>query len=283
MQLPRWVTRRLWRAVIEFDLLAPGDRVLVGLSGGKDSSFLLYALEALRENAPFRWELAALHVDQGFVPDFNVSPMADLCAKLGVPFFVRRTKISEFAFRPGRQNPCARCSYLRRAYMNDFAVREGYNKVALAHHLDDAVETFLMAQLYSGQLKTFRPRSYLDRCGITVIRPLVYFRENQVKQAGKLMEYEPMDTPCPLAGKSVRARVKALIKELSRENQNIFHNLVVAMRQSTVVEGWPAGTGRKEMSRRVAEFWRGSKQESEVNGGICNKTVRGEHLGAKNA
>lgn len=262
LKLPRNMMRRLWRTIIEFDMLSPRDRVLVGLSGGKDSSFLLYALAALRENAPFDFDLAALHVDQGFVPDFDVSTMEDFCKGLGVPFAVMRTRIYEAAFGQEKQSPCARCAFLRRGALNNYANKNGYNKVALAHHLDDALETFLMSQLYSGRIETFLPVTYLDRTKVTVIRPLVYFREKEIKQAGKLIDFTPVDTPCPMAGKSMRARVKALLTELANENKFVLTNLMAAMRQGNAVKLWPPEPARQEIQEKVKEFWSSCRQET---------------------
>ena len=257
MELPRRMERRLWRAVIEFDMLQPGDRVLVGLSGGKDSSFLLYGLAILRKHAPFDFELAALHIDQGFVEDFDVSPMEELCNRLEVPFHVMRTSIYRAAFNHKRQNPCAHCAYLRRGFMNNYAREQGYNKVALAHHLDDAVETFLMSQLYSAQLETFSPSSYLDRVGLTVIRPLVYFRENEISQAGKMLDLTSVDTPCPIAGRSMRSVVKKLVLELCRENKFVFNNIVTVMRAGVAPRRWPADLSREQLRRKMEAFWGG--------------------------
>jgi tRNA 2-thiocytidine biosynthesis protein TtcA len=257
VELPQRMQRRLWRAVIEFDLLQPGDRVLVGLSGGKDSSFLLYGLASLRKDAPFDFELAALHVDQGFVEDFDVSPMEELCRRLEVSFHVKRTSIYTSAFNHESQNPCAQCAYLRRGFMNKYAREHGYNKVALAHHLDDAVETFLMSQLYSAQLETFMPSSYLDRMGITVIRPLVYFRENEIKTAGKKLALPTVDSPCPMAGRSKRAVVKKLLFELCRENKLVYNNLVTVMRAGVTPRQWPADLPKEQLRGKMEAFWGG--------------------------
>lgn len=262
MNLPKNIMRRLWRTIIEFDMLFPDDRVLVGLSGGKDSSFLLYALAALRENAPFDFDLAALHVDQGFVPDFDTTSMDDFCQSLGVPFAVMRTRIYEAAFGQEKQSPCARCAFLRRGAVNTYAKKNGYNKVALAHHLDDALETFLMSQLYSGRIETFLPVTFLDRSGVTVIRPLVYFREKEIKKAGALFDFTPVDTPCPMAGKSMRARVKTLLSELAGENKFIITNLMAAMRENSDLRLWPPEPERQHLQEKVKKFWSPCRQET---------------------
>ena len=255
MKLPKRIMQRLWRAIIEFELLAPGDRVLVGLSGGKDSAFLLYSLAILREDSSLPFELSAIHVDHGFTDYYDILPMNQLCEQLGVQFFVRRTNIYKAAFNHATQNPCAHCSYLRRGFINNFAREERFNKVALAHHLDDAVETFLMSQIYSGQLKTFEPSSYLDRTKITVIRPLVYFREKEIMKALNYIEYTPVETPCPLAGKSKRTFVKELIRELCTDNKFAFNNLTAAMRKGSKLQRWPAALEKNDLHRKILKFW----------------------------
>lgn len=278
MKLPKWIIRRVTRAVIEFDMLSSGDRVLVGLSGGKDSAFLLCALAVLKEQVPFQFDLAAFHVDQGFEAEFDGSPMAELCETLGIPFHLRRTSIFQAAFNHARQNPCAQCAYLRRAFVNDFAVKNNFNKVALAHHQDDAIETFLMSQLYAGQVKTFQPTSFLDRTGVTVIRPLVYFRELEIKQAGKLLPFTPVDTPCPMAGRSKRAVVKEMIKNLTRDNRYIYDNLVAAMREGAEIRRWTAVPSDQLLKEKAAQFWGQQGKGFAVKPGNKEKevSVKGE-------
>ncbi|MCR3921565.1 MAG: tRNA 2-thiocytidine biosynthesis protein TtcA [Firmicutes bacterium] len=255
MKLPKWIDRRLWRAIVEFKLIEAGDRVLVGLSGGKDSSFLLTCLRALQEHAPFPFDLAAVHVDQGFPDVVDLTPLTDLCAHLKVPLEILETQIYQMAFMQEGQSPCARCAYFRRGFIHNYARDHEYNKVALAHHLDDAVETFLMSQLFAGQLKTFQPKSYLTRTEVTVIRPLLYFREKEIKQAQRLVAFPPINTPCPYAGHSMRATAKELIGNLEKMNERVFDNLVVAMREGTKQDLWPAPLAKDEFRVLMADFW----------------------------
>ncbi|HZK25123.1 MAG TPA: tRNA 2-thiocytidine biosynthesis TtcA family protein [Oscillospiraceae bacterium] len=254
MKLPKWIVRRFWRAIVEFKLLEPGDRVLVGLSGGKDSSFLVTGLKVLQEHAPFHFDLAAVHIDQGFPEIVDLSPLADLCTQLNVPLEIVKTQIYQMAFTE-EQSPCARCAYFRRGFMHNYAEEKQYNKVALAHHLDDAVETFLMSQLFTGQLKTFQPKSYLSRTGVTVIRPLIYFREKEIKQAERLLMLNTVSTPCPYAGHSARAKAKDLLRKLESSNDRIFDNLVVAMREGAEKDLWPAPPSKGEFRNLMTDFW----------------------------
>ena len=178
----------------------------------------------------------------------------DYCAGLGVQFRILTTEISKYAF--GEENPegpCATCSFLRRGTMNRFALENGYNVVALAHHHDDAVETFLMSIIFSGRIKTFLPRTELDRTGLTVIRPLVYFREAELREALQITNFQPVPSPCPAEGLTKRAETKGLIRKLSRQDKRIFNNLAAVIREGRTIELWPAELSREEKRRRNLE------------------------------
>ncbi len=249
--LPRTYTSKLLRAIREFDLIRPGDKVLVGFSGGKDSAFLIYALSILQRHGVIPFELGALTIDLGFAKPFEVDPLAKYCHNLGVEFHIHRTEISRYAF--GEENPegpCATCSFLRRGAINRFAGEHGYNVVALAHHLDDAVETFLMSIIFSGQIKTFLPRTELERSRVTVIRPLVYFREAELKRALDLIGFSPLPSPCPIDGRTKRAETKSLIRNLTSNDHRIFSNLTSAMREGRPIELWPPELSREEKRLR---------------------------------
>jgi tRNA 2-thiocytidine biosynthesis protein TtcA len=245
--LPKTATQKLLRSIREFKMIQPGDRVLVGFSGGKDSAFLLYALSILQRHRIISFELGAVNVDLGFKDDFNFESLKNYCAILGVPFYILKTEISKYALaQDNPESPCATCSYLRRATMNRFANENGYQVIALAHHLDDAVETFLMSILYSGQIKTFRPRTELQRTGLTVIRPLVYFRESEIIKSIPLNLFEPIASPCPMAGHTKRAETKNLIHTLCLHDEAIFHHLAVVIREGRPLELWPAEISAEE-------------------------------------
>ena len=219
--------RTLQRAVIEFDLLEKGDRVMVGLSGGKDSIFLLYALTVFIKHVPFPVEMEALTVDLGFKnkEETEWRSLVQICETLNVPYQVQRAELAEQILHHPTQNPCAQCAYFRRAIIHNYAQEHGFNKVAFAHHYDDAVETFLMSILYAGQVATFLPKTYLERTGVTVIRPLVYLREKEIKGFIKKLGIEPLPSPCALDGYTKRAEIKELIQELQKTNKDIFAHL----------------------------------------------------------
>lgn len=195
-------------------------------------------------------------------PDGPVTErLRDFCEALGVPFYLKQTEIAAMVLAPAAgQNPCAVCSHHRRGAMNNFALEHGYNKIALAHHHDDAIETLLMSILYSGQIKTFLPRTYLDRTGLTVIRPLVYFREHEIRSATRFTGFEPVPSPCPMNGRSKRAEVKELIRDLTRKDRTIYSKLSAALRSDAVIELWPPVPSKEELDRKHREFFRNKKE-----------------------
>lgn len=259
ISLPRKIIRTVQRAVVEFDLLAPGDRVLVGLSGGKDSALLLYALALLKKHLSFPLDVEAFTIDLGFKPrqEMDLSVVENLCAGLEVPFETIRAELAQDILNNPEQNPCARCSYFRRAIIHNHARKSGFNKVAFAHHYDDAVETFLMGILYSGQVSTFLPKTYLDKTGVTVVRPLIYLRESDIRSTIKKLGYVPMPSPCPRDGLTKRAEVKNLIRSMRKENPHIFYNLAAAMREGRGMQLWPRELTKEEIRRKSHVFWYG--------------------------
>ena len=264
--LSRSYSRRLYRALIEFQMVSEGDRILVGFSGGKDSAFLLYDLSAIQQHSPVEFEIAAATIDLGFSSDDIINEtMKAFVSRLEVPYFIEKTNIAKIAFnREQKKKPCAICSHLRRGSLNRLAVEHGFNKVALAHHQDDAVETLLMSILYSGQIHVFRPVTYLDRTEITVIRPLVYFREPEIKGAVLRIGYYPPDNPCPAQDKTQRLAVKELIRNLSRENPMVYTNLFKALRSSAVGELWPPTASKEEMRKLHKAFFRGNQHKQHT-------------------
>lgn len=249
--LPKTYTHKMLRAIREFDLIQPGDRVLVGFSGGKDSSFLIYGLSIFQKYKIIPFKLGAVTIDLGFATPFDFSPLKEYCNKLEVKLDIVKTEIAKFVFSENNpEGPCAACSFLRRGAMNRFAGENGYNVVALAHHHDDAVETFLMSIIFSGQIKTFTPRTELARTGLTVIRPLIYFREFELKKAIRLTGFDPLPSACPMDGKSKRMEIKALLKSFYRHDRRIFTNLAAAMRDGRPMELWPPELSIEEKRKR---------------------------------
>lgn len=272
-RLPREYIRRIWRAIYEFGLLQPNDRILIGLSGGKDSLFLLYAMAVLREHPPFPFELGAVTIDMGF-PETGTAAdreaLAQFCRELNVPYFWVPTKIADAALGISSDNkitgkdPCARCSHFRRAVLAETAAKHGYQKLALGHHHDDAVETFLMSILYSGQIRTFTPKAHMDRSGITVIRPLIYLREHEVKKGAALTGFTPLASRCPLDCTSQRAAIKNLLRELVHDNHFVYTNVAAAMRAGRPCELWPPALSAQEKQELNFGAWQYQPKQRQI-------------------
>ena len=204
------------RAVSELNLIENGDRIAVGVSGGKDSLALLSALAAYRRFSPERYELCAITVDLGLGADYT--PVADLCQTLDVPYLCERTDIGDIIFNVRKEkNPCSLCSKMRRGALATVMQREGYQKLALGHHADDLAETFLLSLFYEGRLSTFAPKAFMSRSGVTVIRPLIYISEADVSALARDMKLPVVHNPCPANHNTQREYVKKLIKNINAD------------------------------------------------------------------
>lgn len=245
--LPQSHFSRLMRAIVEFNLIEENDHILIGVSGGKDSIFLTYALAVMRERLKKNFTLGALTINPMFTDDFNVDRVTKFCADLSIPHYVHEVDIAGTIENQDGKTPCFTCAYFRRGAINRFAKDHGYNKIAYAHHNDDAVETFLMSLFYSGQVKTFLPKTYLDKMDLTVIRPLIYFRESEVRDTVSIHGFTPIPSPCPLDGHTVRQDVKELIEKLGKDNPMLYEHLAAGMRESSLGDLWPGSKNRDEM------------------------------------
>lgn len=255
-KLPQLIFSKIFRAVVEFELIDDGDKILIGVSGGKDSLLLTYALACLKLRTKKNFSLAALTINPKFTDDFgdNISRVKRFCNDLGIEHEVRDLDIAGLIREQGNKNPCYTCAYFRRAAMNRRANELGANKVAYAHHLDDAVETFFMSLLSTGQLTTFQPKTFLDRSNITVIRPLVYVRERDIKKFARKSGLEVLKSPCPFDGATNRQRVKNLIRDLEKDFPDLFNHLAAAMRKNSIVELWDAPKSRDDMRKTYYSF-----------------------------
>ena len=182
-ELPQLYFSKLMRAITEFELINDGDKILIGVSGGKDSIFLAYVMAMLKKRLKINFELKALTINPMFSPDFDVNKIRGYITELEIPFETIDVDIAGTIEAQQGKDPCYTCAFFRRGAVNRYAKEQGCNKVAYAHHHDDAVETLFMGLLYSGQIHTFTPSTYLDKMDLTVIRPLVYFREEEIKEA----------------------------------------------------------------------------------------------------
>ncbi len=225
------------RAIQDYDMIHEGDRIAVGVSGGKDSLTLLIALRKLMDFYPARFEIKAVTLSMGIgEPDY--SPVRQLCEDIGVEYTVEDTYIGKIVFEARQEsNPCSLCANLRRGALNNAALRLGCNKVALAHNRDDAIETLLLSTFYEGRIHTFSPVTYLDRKGIHVIRPLLYVEEKQIKAFIKENGIQVVQNPCPANGQTKRQYIKDLLTNLSFDNREIKNNIFGAIKRSGL-DGW---------------------------------------------
>lgn len=256
--VPAVYLTKLWRALIEFDMVQAGDKVLIGLSGGKDSMFLTAALAEVQRHAPFHFDLACYTVDAMFSPVFPAAELAAFCKSYGLTHYHEQVNVPE-AWEHKRGNkgntPCFTCAYFRRAATNRKARELGFNKVALAHHHDDAVETFLLNLITSGQLKTFLPVTYLTRSALTVLRPLLYYREKEIIQYGREIGLQPLKNPCPYDGRTKRQAIKEWLAGFDQLSPEAYKHFAAAMREDAGQELWPAKLTQQESLAKFRRFW----------------------------
>lgn len=227
------------RAVEEYRMIEDGDTVAVGVSGGKDSVALLAGLAGVRRFIGIDFTLKAVTLDNCFNgEEGDFSPIADLCGSLGVEYILRRTDIGQIIFgERGESNPCSLCARMRRGVLHDTAKANGCNKIALGHHFDDAVETFLMSLLFEGRLSCFRPVTFMDRSGVTQIRPLIYAGEQKIMNLADSLDIPIVENPCPQDKASKRYEIKQLIKTLSATYPDMKSKVFGAM-QRLPLPGW---------------------------------------------
>lgn len=233
---------RLWqpvgRAIMDYGMIREGDRIAIGLSGGKDSLALVYALAHFRRVAPVRFELSAITIDAGW-PGSNYEPLQGFLAQFDVPLAIEQTRIGDIVFKARQEaNPCSLCANLRRGALNSRAAALGCNKVALAHHLDDAIETMLMSLLLEGRLHCFRPVTHLTRRDITVIRPLVYVWERDIAELARELNFPVVANPCPVNHRTQREEMKRLIVELDSRFPGARKRLAAALRGHSGAVPW---------------------------------------------
>ncbi len=217
------------RAVDDYNLIEEGDRIAVGVSGGKDSLALLCALAEMRRFYPKKYEVVAVTIDMGFEGG-DFSPLADFCRELNVPYVVEKTDIARIIFDIRREsNPCSLCAKMRRGSLHSAAVENGCNKVALGHHFDDAVETFMMNLFFEGRLGCFSPKSYLSNRKITLIRPLLYATEKDVIYFTNKRQLPVITSLCPEDHATEREKMKKLLSELEKNNKGLRHRIFGAM------------------------------------------------------
>lgn len=226
------------KAVDEYQMIEKGDRIAVGISGGKDSLTLLYALSGLKRFYPKPFELQAITCSLGF-PGFDLEPIKALCERLEVPYTVVDTQIGQIIFEDRKEsNPCSLCAKMRKGAFNEKAKELGCNKVAYAHHKDDVVETMLLSLIYEGRFYSFSPRTYLDRMDLTVIRPMIYVDEADVIGFKNKYDLPVAKNPCPADGYTKREYAKELLRQLTKENPGTKQRMFTAILDGKI-QGWP--------------------------------------------
>lgn len=230
------------KAVEDYSMIREGDRIAVGISGGKDSLTLLYALNALSRFYPESFDIHAVTVDLGF-ENLNLDEISSLCKALEVPYTIVKTDIAQIVFQERQEtSPCSLCAKMRKGALNQ-AIREaGCNKVAYAHHKDDVVETMLMSLIFEGRFHTFSPVTYLDRTGLTVIRPLMYMNEADVIGFVNKYHVPVVKSPCPADGHTKREYVKELLRGLNQANPGVKERMFTAVVNSGM-KGWDQKNG----------------------------------------
>ena len=220
-------------------MIDDGDKIAVGISGGKDSLTLLYALSGLRRFYPKKFELMAVTVDLGF-QNLDLTQIRALCEALQVEYKIVQTDIAQIVFADRKEsNPCSLCAKMRKGALNEAVKAAGVNKIAYAHHKDDVVETMLMSLIYEGRFHTFSPVTYLDRMELTVIRPLMYMNEADVIGFVNKYDVPVVKSPCPADGHTKREYIKQLLQQLNRENPGVKERMFTAIRTSSL-KGWEA-------------------------------------------
>ncbi|WP_276929015.1 tRNA 2-thiocytidine biosynthesis TtcA family protein [Herbinix luporum] len=224
------------RAIDDYQMIQEGDKIAIGVSGGKDSLTLLYALSGLRRFYPKKFNLEAITISAGY-KEADFTAVAKLCEELNVNYTVVETDIAEILFEQRKEsNPCSLCAKLRKGDFNTKAKELGCNKKAYAHHFDDVIETLLMSLFYEGRFHCFSPVTYLDRSDITLIRPLIYVDEQDIIKFKNTNNLPVVKNPCPVDGYTKREHTKQLIKSLDSESSGLRERLFNAIKEG--IPGW---------------------------------------------
>ena len=228
------------RCIDDYDMISPGDRIAVGVSGGKDSLVLLVLLAELRKFFNKPYELQAVTIDMGLGMDY--SGVRTLCESLDVPYTIINTEIAPIIFDHRKEkNPCSMCAKMRRGALNQAILDLGCNKVALGHHYDDAVETFMMSLLYEGRISCFQPVTNLDRMGVIQIRPMLYITEKSADNFAQRFQLPVIVNRCPADKHTKREEIKELVYELQGRYPDFKDRVFGAMQRLPLPEWEPQG------------------------------------------
>lgn len=219
------------KAVRDFNLIENGDNIAVGVSGGKDSVILLYTLAIIKKITPINFNIKAITLDLGWNNDF--SPLHEYCASLEIPYHIKQTEIGKVVYHDRQEkNPCSLCAKMRRGALHNYAKELGCNKIALGHHMDDAIETFMLSLTYEGRINTFSPKSYLSRMDLTLIRPLIYVYEEDIFTIVHKLNMPVVVNHCPADGRTKRQEMKDLILEMETHNPLVRDRVLSAIKNN---------------------------------------------------
>ena len=237
MQLQRLLSYTR-KAVDEYQMIEEGDHIAVGISGGKDSLTLLYALHGLKRFYPKKFDLTAITVDLGY-EEFDLTPIQELCKELEIPYIIEKSDIYNILFNIRKEsNPCSLCAKMRKGALNDAIKKVGCNKVAYAHHKDDIIETMLLSLIFEGRFHSFSPRTYLDRMDLTVIRPIMFVDEMDVIGFQNKYQLPVVKSKCPVDGHTKRQYAKELVRQLNQEHPGAKERMFHAIFNGNI-QGWP--------------------------------------------
>ena len=227
----------LRKAIENYNMIEEGDKIAIGLSGGKDSITLVMALKALQRFYPKKFDIIAVSVNPGF-DFFDSAFLQETCKNIGVEYVEAQSYIKDIVFDIRKEkNPCSLCANLRRGILNSTAIEHGCNKIALGHNEDDVLETFFLNLLYAGNISTFAPVSYMDRSKITLIRPMIYLSEREIRKFIKRQNITVMPRSCPMDGVSKREYMKELIAKLVLDIPTVRANIMGAIKRANI-NGW---------------------------------------------
>ena len=222
------------RAVDDYEMINEGDKIAVGVSAGKDSLTLLCAMADLRRFYPKKFELCAITVDMGF-EGMDLSPIAKFCEELDVEYHVVPTQIYKIIFEVRKEkNPCSLCAKMRRGALYGYAKQIGCNKVAFGHHFDDVIETFMLNLFYEGRLGCFQPVTYLSNTDITLIRPMIYMPEKDVRYFASKTELPIVKSTCPADGNTEREEMKKLLASIEKTNKGLRYRIFGAIQRGEI-------------------------------------------------
>lgn len=233
------------RAIDDYNMIDDGDKIAIGISGGKDSLTLLYALHGLKRFYPKKFDIIAITVDLGLGIQ-KLDDIRKLCEQLGVEYYIVETEIGDIIFNERKEsNPCSLCAKMRKGALNEKAAELGCNKVAYAHHRDDIIETMMLSLIFEGRFHSFSPYTYLDRSKLAVIRPMMYVKEYNVVAFARKEKLPVAKNPCPADGHTKRQYVKEIIASIEKENPGVKDRFFRAVVDGNI-QGWPEFVGGRK-------------------------------------